>query len=216
APSVSSSAILTVQELPVVTNTHEQLTIEICSGETLTFVPTFSIPGTTFTWESQQSAQITSGVTVNGSDFTTQTPINDTNVAGIITYKVTPHFNGCDGPAFNFVVTVNPLPTAFAADKTICSGNETNINLTAAPKNVAGTTFEWVASPLNVTGAVDGNGSLLNQTLITDVNGGSVTYEVRPMANGCFGPRSEEHTSELQSREKLVCRLLLEKKKQQR
>src|SRR5690606_40422943 len=28
--------------------------------------------------------------------------------------------------------------------------------------------------------------------------------------------RSEEHTSELQSREKLVCRLLLEKKKQQK
>src|SRR5690606_41831930 len=28
--------------------------------------------------------------------------------------------------------------------------------------------------------------------------------------------RSEEHTSELQSREKLVCRLLLEKKKRQR
>src|SRR5690606_40779858 len=28
------------------------------------------------------------------------------------------------------------------------------------------------------------------------------------------GPRSEEHTSELQSRENLVCRLLLEKKKQ--
>src|SRR5690606_41673788 len=30
----------------------------------------------------------------------------------------------------------------------------------------------------------------------------------------CF-PRSEEHTSELQSRENLVCRLLLEKKKRQ-
>src|SRR5690606_40121751 len=29
-------------------------------------------------------------------------------------------------------------------------------------------------------------------------------------------PRSEEHTSELQSRENLVCRLLLEKKKRQR
>src|SRR3712207_8934970 len=28
-----------------------------------------------------------------------------------------------------------------------------------------------------------------------------------------FGPRSEEHTSELQSRQYLVCRLLLEKKK---
>src|SRR3712207_7938329 len=30
---------------------------------------------------------------------------------------------------------------------------------------------------------------------------------------GCAQPRSEEHTSELQSRQYLVCRLLLEKKK---
>src|SRR6266511_4451476 len=30
---------------------------------------------------------------------------------------------------------------------------------------------------------------------------------------GCPAARSEEHTSELQSREKIVCRLLLEKKK---
>src|SRR3712207_7098095 len=32
-------------------------------------------------------------------------------------------------------------------------------------------------------------------------------------AGGADGPRSEEHTSELQSRQYLVCRLLLEKKK---
>src|SRR5215475_15250312 len=32
----------------------------------------------------------------------------------------------------------------------------------------------------------------------------------------CGAPRSEEHTSELQSRENLVCRLLLEKKKNSR
>src|SRR3712207_7323658 len=31
--------------------------------------------------------------------------------------------------------------------------------------------------------------------------------------SGGFDPRSEEHTSELQSRQYLVCRLLLEKKK---
>src|SRR2546429_1207095 len=39
-------------------------------------------------------------------------------------------------------------------------------------------------------------------------------FSKRPssVANG-FGPRSEEHTSELQSRLHLVCRLLLEKKK---
>src|SRR3712207_7831671 len=33
---------------------------------------------------------------------------------------------------------------------------------------------------------------------------------------GVVGPRSEEHTSELQSRQYLVCRLLLEKKKTRR
>src|SRR5690606_40607030 len=33
---------------------------------------------------------------------------------------------------------------------------------------------------------------------------------------GLYGDRSEEHTSELQSRENLVCRLLLEKKKKQK
>src|SRR5207302_10848475 len=32
--------------------------------------------------------------------------------------------------------------------------------------------------------------------------------------SSCWGNRSEEHTSELQSRENLVCRLLLEKKKE--
>src|SRR5690606_41208713 len=36
-----------------------------------------------------------------------------------------------------------------------------------------------------------------------------------PSPRSCPRPRSEEHTSELQSRENLVCRLLLEKKKMQ-
>src|SRR5690606_41968585 len=35
----------------------------------------------------------------------------------------------------------------------------------------------------------------------------------RPAPSGLQAARSEEHTSELQSRENLVCRLLLEKKK---
>src|SRR3712207_6946107 len=36
----------------------------------------------------------------------------------------------------------------------------------------------------------------------------------RPERRGGHPPRSEEHTSELQSRQYLVCRLLLEKKRQ--
>src|SRR3712207_7393274 len=41
-------------------------------------------------------------------------------------------------------------------------------------------------------------------------NGG---VRVSPRTRGRVVPRSEEHTSELQSRQYLVCRLLLEKKK---
>src|SRR3712207_7883137 len=37
--------------------------------------------------------------------------------------------------------------------------------------------------------------------------------EILPRVRGEDRPRSEEHTSELQSRQYLVCRLLLEKKK---
>src|SRR3712207_8987591 len=50
--------------------------------------------------------------------------------------------------------------------------------------------------------------------------GVQVTAEVTPhhllLTDACaegYDPRSEEHTSELQSRQYLVCRLLLEKKK---
>src|SRR3712207_8443624 len=44
----------------------------------------------------------------------------------------------------------------------------------------------------------------------TASGGSGLLLDQRPGA----GPRSEEHTSELQSRQYLVCRLLLEKKKQ--
>src|SRR3712207_7292885 len=45
-----------------------------------------------------------------------------------------------------------------------------------------------------------------------DVNAGMVEQRKAPFANP-RNARSEEHTSELQSRQYLVCRLLLEKKK---
>src|SRR3712207_7654523 len=40
-----------------------------------------------------------------------------------------------------------------------------------------------------------------------------VAGQLHPEHRGAGAPRSEEHTSELQSRQYLVCRLLLEKKK---
>src|SRR5690625_7100559 len=60
------------------------------------------------------------------------------------------------------------------------------------------------------------------RALAVDI-GQALVYQVQPPLIKCFkivrgialvAPRSEEHTSELQSRGHLVCRLLLEKKKQ--
>src|SRR5204862_4977752 len=49
-------------------------------------------------------------------------------------------------------------------------------------------------------------------TLVARMRSRSVSHEYAP----CAAKRSEEHTSELQSRRDLVCRLLLEKKKKRR
>src|SRR5438034_7224814 len=47
-------------------------------------------------------------------------------------------------------------------------------------------------------------------------SGLSATAGVHPHEARAWSPRSEEHTSELQSHSDLVCRLLLEKKKRSR
>src|SRR5437870_6176099 len=53
---------------------------------------------------------------------------------------------------------------------------------------------------------------ILDLAAVRDVDHVIAVYRT----NGCWGARSEEHTSELQSRGHLVCRLLLEKKKKEK
>src|SRR3712207_7355803 len=64
---------------------------------------------------------------------------------------------------------------------------------------------ERLAEPARVAGAEEG------ALVAREVGGGERLAAVR--AEPAHEPRSEEHTSELQSRQYLVCRLLLEKKK---
>src|SRR3712207_8668250 len=61
-------------------------------------------------------------------------------------------------------------------------------------------------------------GSTVFTAVAVDPQGDAVTYSFsggdgKFTINSATGARSEEHTSELQSRQYLVCRLLLEKKK---
>src|SRR5690606_40866418 len=52
-----------------------------------------------------------------------------------------------------------------------------------------------------------------NNTIFDEIIAGRADLMITDAAETRWQARSEEHTSELQSRENLVCRLLLEKKK---
>src|SRR3712207_7605229 len=72
------------------------------------------------------------------------------------------------------------------------------------------TFFIWVSSPsitINIVASFLYSG-MIETSLSSD---GRIIEEVNDLK--AFVDRSEEHTSELQSRQYLVCRLLLEKKK---
>ena len=81
-------------------------------------------------------------------------------------------------------ITVSPAPVASViADPPICSGQSTSIALNS---NLVGTTFTWTANPTGVTGASNGNGTTINQTLTT-TTGGTVNYTITPSSGGCQG-----------------------------
>src|SRR3712207_8342127 len=70
---------------------------------------------------------------------------------------------------------------------------------------------DTAADPRYLEGATGARSSMTVPLKYHDEVVGTLNVE-SPRTNA-FGPRSEEHTSELQSRQYLVCRLLLEKKK---
>src|SRR5690606_41426780 len=66
----------------------------------------------------------------------------------------------------------------------------------------------WHQEPMKDVGGHDRPRGVVNQALIRGCQNGETRQ-----SSWAVTLRSEEHTSELQSRENLVCRLLLEKKK---
>src|SRR5690606_39324626 len=100
-------------------------------------------------------------------------------------------------------------------DGTFNSATQSVMAKLLAPKIVyGGTTIEEVGVDLTTY-----DSTLYYSTLIHRIKMGNIELN-NTVASGSvvdntidFGLRSEEHTSELQSRENLVCRLLLEKKK---
>jgi len=106
-----------------------------------------------------------------------------------VTYRIIPSYNGCDGPAVDYVVTIKPLPSVTASPTTICSGQTAVVNLLSTPKSIPGTTYTWtVAASPNVIGATPGDGSVISQQLsLSNSVAGTVTYRITPLAGGCYG-----------------------------
>ncbi|MEJ7645841.1 MAG: PKD-like domain-containing protein [Chryseolinea sp.] len=190
-PGPTFPVTVTIEPVPVITNSPESLTLTICSEEALNFMPTSTLSGTTYVWTSSITGPVSAAsVTASGAGSIIDSPENSGNVTGTVTYRITPSKGGCSGTVVNFVVTVRPHPSASATDVTICSGMTAVVSIMPAPKNIGSTTYAWtVLASANVVGAANGDGSTISQQLsTTNSTAGSAVYTITPMANGCTGP----------------------------
>ena len=180
---INSVKTVTIKPIPVVTATPTPSTI--CSGATTNILLSSSPGGATFSWTATQTA--ISGAAIGNGNTISQVLTSSSNLIGTANYTITPTLDSCVGIPINTIININPLPVASATPdfSTICSGNSVNIPLTSS---ITGTTFSWVFSQNNVSGANAGNGNLINQNLTLTGSNGSVVYTITPTSNGCFGP----------------------------
>jgi gliding motility-associated-like protein len=180
---INSIRTVTIKPIPVVTATPTPSTI--CSGTSTTILLSSSPVGATFTWTATQTD--ISGASAGSGSTISQVLTSTNNTLGTANYTITPTLDSCVGLPISTIINVNPLPiaTATPAFSTICSGNSVNIPLTSS---ITGTTFSWVFSQNNVSGAYAASGNLINQNLTLTGSNGSVVYTITPTSNGCFGP----------------------------
>ena len=141
-----------------------------CSGDTFVISPQDGVPNSTtivpedteYTWVvSAPNANLTGwSDQTTPEEFISQTLINTTNQIQQITYTVTPEANGCIGPEFDVVITVEPKPFVSDIIVDICDSS----SYVLSPQNGIEpddqtivpeiTKYSW-SSP-NVTGGVTG------------------------------------------------------------
>lgn len=159
------NANVTVGATPVVNFAPASATI--CNGQS----QNITVSGaSTYVWSPATGLNTTTGNTVTASPTSTQTY---TVVATSV--------DGCENTG-TITITVNPVPqiTLNQASDTLCTGETTSFQITTTPvANVS-----WVATPTNVTGASNGNGNNISQTLTT-TSGGNVVYTITATLNGC-------------------------------
>ena len=188
---IVTNYVVTVYPVPNLSNVP--LSEAICSNTSTNLTLTSNVAGTQFTWTATPSSPNVTGFSDNSVPTTSlnQVLINSGFNIENVTYHITPHANGCDGPMTDYIVTVNPVPdlTNNPLSEQICANTSTNITLTS---DVTETLFTWTCTPSsgNVTGWSNNAAptTILNQTLNnTGFNIETVTYHITPHANNCTG-----------------------------
>ncbi len=105
----------------------------ICSGQTAVAAFSSPVAGCTFSWSCLPSSPSLTGYVPGGGPGISQVLFNSSFSPGNVTYTVTPSANGCPGPSFDHVATVNPLPVV-----TFRACFDTIITLNAQPVRLSG------------------------------------------------------------------------------
>ena len=209
-----------------------QLTIEVFeNGSTTASDPTdFTITWYRGATTTNTLAANLGTATIGGTNNTELTGLSAGDYTVVVTKDASTSPNaGCETTTTYTIGSDQPVLTLTAnvdytaSDNENCAGNEngaieitsvsedgTAVALTTAPNY----TFVWTDELGNTVTPVDANTGEDNR--IEDLAGGTYTVVATNATTGCVTAsvdRSEEHTSELQSPDHLVCRLLLEKKK---
>ncbi len=190
-------AILTVNPLPTAPNT----TATSCSGAPVGFhLQNYMNFGggngvnADFSWYVVSDNPLVGGeiLVPTSGDVITNVLTNNTPFPQGVVYRITPTGDpsGCVGPYFDVTVLVYPTPAAVAADKTICSGTSTDLEVMNVPA-VFGASFLWTADYGAVTGGmyngidpvtnVAFGANAINEVLINNTPDPiAVTYTITP------------------------------------
>lgn len=190
--SIDNDVIINIKPRVIVNSDNSK---SICTGANVAYIPTSASGATTtFAWTATGTPNAT-GFTASGTGNITDVLTNtDLNANAIVTYVITPTYDGCTGDPFTLIVTVtpNPILTAIPARSEICSGQNTAITLSS---NLgASTRYTWTST---ATAGVTGNSNRSTSATATIINdqifnsgtvAGTVTYTITPIsANECTG-----------------------------
>jgi gliding motility-associated-like protein len=182
-PGPAKIFTITVKPTPNVLQPANQTLCNNSNTSAVTF--TGAVSGTTFNWTNDNPAiGLAASGTGNIPSFTAKA---NTSTAAMATITVTPTENGCEGPAKNFIITVNPTPdVAKPIDQTLCNNSNTApIIFTSAVNN---TIYSWTNSNPAIGLTASGTGNIASFIAVGNPTGTSVaTISITPTNNGCTG-----------------------------